>query len=74
MKVPSPIDNWVSNPSETHGPLMSSACWSLGAVAFVFLAVRLFIRQSQGKLWIDDIVLGISWVSDERPPNPIPDC
>jgi hypothetical protein len=62
----SQVDNWVSNPNETHGPLMSTACWSLGGVAFSFLVVRSFIRQSQGKLWVDDIVLATSWVSDKR--------
>lgn len=32
-------------------------------VSAVFLFVRLYIRQSQGKLWLDDLALGISWVS-----------
>jgi hypothetical protein len=57
-----PYDNWVSNPDESHGPLMSVAVWSLTGIAAGFLFLRLFIRQSQGKLWLDDLVLTISWV------------
>jgi hypothetical protein len=45
---------------------MSIATWTMLGVAFAFLAVRLCIRQSQGKLWLDDLVLGISWVSGGR--------
>lgn len=55
-------DNWVSNPSENNGPLLSITVWCLTAVAAAFMFLRLFIRQSQGKLWLDDFVLGISWV------------
>lgn len=32
-------------------------------VSAAFLFVRLYIRQSQGKLWLDDLALSISWVS-----------
>jgi hypothetical protein len=56
-------ENWVSNPSETHGPLMSVVTWSLVAVSGAFLIPRLCIRQRQGKLWLDDCTLTISWVS-----------
>ncbi|KAH5059800.1 hypothetical protein HBI73_208890 [Parastagonospora nodorum] len=56
------LPNWVSNPSETHGPLMSAGAWSMLGVSAAFLFVRLYIRQSQGKLWLDDLALGISWV------------
>jgi hypothetical protein len=42
--------------------LMSIATWSLTGVAAGFLLLRLCIRQNQGKLWLDDVVLGISWV------------
>lgn len=62
-----PYDNWASNPNETHGPLMSIAVWSLTGVSAGFLLLRLCIRQHQGKLWLDDLVLGISWVSDYIP-------
>jgi nicotinamide riboside transporter PnuC len=57
------FDSWVSNPKESHGPLMSVVTWSLVAVAGTFLIVRLFIRQHQRKLWLDDCTLVISWVS-----------
>jgi hypothetical protein len=60
--VSSPYDNWVSNPAEDHGPLMSITFWSLTAISLVFLTVRLSIRQHQGKIWIDDLLLTISWV------------
>lgn len=60
----SQFDNWESNPTETHGPLMSVSTWSLGGVSFLFLVVRCLIRQNQKKLWVDDGVLVISWVSE----------
>ena len=62
----SSLPNWVSNPSESHGPLMSIGAWSMLGVSTVFLFVRLYIRQSQGKLWLDDLALGISWVCKRR--------
>jgi hypothetical protein len=57
------LESWVSNPDETHGPLISITSWALCSVAAGFLVLRLSIRQNQGKLWLDDCVLGISWVS-----------
>jgi hypothetical protein len=66
------FENWVSNPDETHGPVISVAGWSLCAVSASFLAFRLCIRRNQGKLWIDDVVLGISWVSSYYQELPIP--
>lgn len=57
------ISTWVSNPEENNGPLMSVVTWSLVAIAGAFLAVRLSIRQHQGKLWLDDCTLVVSWVS-----------
>lgn len=60
----SQFDNWRSDPSESHGPLMSITCWSLGGVSLLFLVVRCGIRQSQKKFWYDDGLLVISWVSD----------
>jgi hypothetical protein len=60
----SQFDSWKSNPSETHGPLMSIATWSLGGISLLFLVVRCSIRQSQKKFWFDDGVLVISWVSN----------
>jgi hypothetical protein len=60
----SPIENWVSNPDEDRGPLMTVVTWSLFGIATCFLAVRYYLRQTQGKLWLDDALLGISWVSD----------
>jgi len=56
-------DSWVSNPDESHGPLMSVVTWSLVSVSAVFLFSRLYIRQRQGKLWLDDCTLSVSWVS-----------
>jgi hypothetical protein len=56
-------ENWVSNPDENHGPLMSVVTWSLVSVAAAFLFPRLYIRQRQGKLWLDDCTLVVSWVS-----------
>lgn len=58
----SPYENWVSNPAQDNGPLMSIAFWSLTAVSLAFLILRLCIRQYQGKIWIDDLLLTISWV------------
>ncbi|KAH8636798.1 hypothetical protein IG631_08633 [Alternaria alternata] len=58
----SQFDNWRSDPSESHGPLMSITCWSLGGVSLLFLVVRCGIRQSQKKFWYDDGLLVISWV------------
>lgn len=60
------LDSWVSRPDETHGPLVSVAVWSLTGVAGGFLFLRLCIRQTQGKLWLDDLVLGTSWVSEPQ--------
>lgn len=57
------IDSWVSNPAESHGPLMAVVTWCLVSISGAFLAVRLFIRQKQGKLWLDDYALIVSWVS-----------
>jgi hypothetical protein len=56
-------ESWISNPKETHGPLMSVVTWSLVSVSGAFLIPRLYIRQRQGKLWLDDCALTISWVS-----------
>jgi hypothetical protein len=58
------LDGWVSNPNETHGPLVSVVVWTLTGVAGGFLILRLSIRQQQGKLWLDDLVLGTSWVEN----------
>ncbi|ENI00973.1 hypothetical protein COCC4DRAFT_65104 [Bipolaris maydis ATCC 48331] len=54
--------SWVSNPDESHGPLMSVVTWSLVSVAAAFLIPRLCIRQRQGKLWLDDCTLVVSWI------------
>lgn len=61
------LQNWVSNPEETHGPLMSITVWSLCGVAGFFLALRLAIQKNQGKLWYDSLILTVSWVSNENP-------
>lgn len=58
------LDAYVSNPAENNGPLMSVVTWCLVSVSGIFLAIRLWIRQSQGKMWLDDCLLIISWVSD----------
>ncbi|KAG9196974.1 hypothetical protein G6514_002716 [Epicoccum nigrum] len=58
----SSIDSWVSNPAENNGPLMSVVTWCLVSVSGAFLAVRIWIRQHQGKLWLDDCTLVISWI------------
>lgn len=57
------FESWVSNPDESNGPLMSVVTWSLVSVAAAFLIPRLLIRQRQGKLWLDDCTLIVSWVS-----------
>jgi hypothetical protein len=59
------FNNWISKPDETNGPLMSAATWSLVGISAGFLALRLWIRQSERKLWLDDGLLGFSWVSDK---------
>jgi hypothetical protein len=63
------LENWVSNPNETHGPLISITAWVLCGVAAGFLVLRLCIRHNQGKIWLDDCVLSISWVSSYFPGN-----
>lgn len=60
------LENWVSNPEETHGPLMSVAIWSLCGISGFFLCLRLFIQHGQGKLWYDSLLLTISWVSQKN--------
>lgn len=60
------LQNWVSNPGETHGPLMSITVWSLCGVAGFFLALRLVIQKNQGKLWYDSLILTVSWVSNGK--------
>lgn len=62
----SSIDSWVSNPAENNGPLMSVVTWCMVSVAGAFLAIRLWIRMTQGKLWLDDYTLVVSWVSDTK--------
>jgi hypothetical protein len=59
----SSYESWISNPKETHGPLMSVVTWSLVSVSGAFLIPRLYVRHRQGKLWLDDCTLAISWVS-----------
>lgn len=59
----SQMENWVSNPEETHGPLMAGSIWALTGTSGTFLALRLFIRRNVGKLWMDDILLILAWVS-----------
>jgi hypothetical protein len=44
--------------------MMSVVTWCLVSIAGAFLAARLWIRQHQGKLWLDDCTLVVSWVSD----------
>ena len=56
------LDSWVSNPDETRGPMLTVVVWTLTGVAGGFLILRLFIRQQQKKLWLDDLVLSTSWV------------
>lgn len=56
-------ENWVSNPAESHSTLLSTGAWSMFGVATVFLFTRFYIRRTQAKLWLDDLILGISWVS-----------
>ncbi|XP_014552832.1 hypothetical protein COCVIDRAFT_29836 [Bipolaris victoriae FI3] len=56
------FESWVSNPDESNGPLMSVVTWSLVSVAAAFLIPRLLIRQRQGKLWLDDCTLIVSWI------------
>ena len=63
----SQLDSWVSEPSETHGPLMSVVVWNLFGIATLFLATRLYIQHSQNKLWYDDLILAVSWVGHEKP-------
>jgi hypothetical protein len=65
----SQLDSWISKPDEDNGPLMNIASYSLVGVSAAFLAVRLWIRQSQSKLWLDDAVLGLSWVGFEESQN-----
>jgi hypothetical protein len=60
------MENWVSNPEETHGPLMVGSIWALTGISGAFLALRLYIRRNVGKLWIDDILLILAWVSRNR--------
>ncbi|RAR02644.1 hypothetical protein DDE83_008520 [Stemphylium lycopersici] len=58
----SQLENFKSDPSETHGPLMSIMVWMQCGVAALFLCVRFLIQKAQGKLWIDDLLLTIAWL------------
>lgn len=60
------LENLKSNPAEDNGPLMSIATWCLVGVSGAFLIVRLIIQKSQRRLWIDDLLLGLSWVSKDQ--------
>ena len=60
----SQMDSWVSNPEETHGPLMAISVWAVTGVAAVFLVLRFYIRFNIGKIWIDDYVVLLGWVSE----------
>jgi hypothetical protein len=68
----SPYDSWISNPNENNGPQMALATWSLAGVSSAFLALRLYIRLSQAKLWVDDCALGISWVRKKEVTRYVP--
>lgn len=41
--------------------MISVVIWSMTAIAAGILFLRLIIRHVQTKLWLDDLVLGISW-------------
>jgi hypothetical protein len=66
MSTQQALENLISRPGESTGPLMSITCWCLVGVSAGFLLVRVSIRKSQGKLWLDDLILGVSWVSDKK--------
>lgn len=58
----SQLDSWYSDPSEDRGPLLAAVLWSLFGVATLFLGLRLGIRHTTAKIWIDDYVLVLGWV------------
>lgn len=57
------MKGWISNPEETHGPLMAISLWALTGVSAVFLVLRFGIRLNLGNLWMDDLVVLLGWVS-----------
>lgn len=51
-------------PHNDLGPVLNAVFWTLTAVAFVFLVLRLFCKYIRGRyLWWDDYVLIASWVA-----------
>ncbi|KAF2998076.1 hypothetical protein E8E14_001810 [Neopestalotiopsis sp. 37M] len=58
----SAIKNWVSNPAENHGPMMSVVLWCLWLVSGVFLGLRMYVRLKHRRFWWDDALLITSWV------------
>ncbi len=52
---------------EDYGPQINLTLWSLGSVAAIWLAVRVYCKFARRRgLWWDDYVLIASWVSRAR--------
>src|SRR5688500_3296246 len=53
-----------SDPNDNNGPKTLAVKWSLLALAFIFLSLRLWSKfRRQRGLWWDDHALAASWVS-----------
>ncbi|CAN9376520.1 unnamed protein product [Alternaria alternata] len=57
----SQLENFKSDPSESHSLLMSITVWMQCGVAAFFLSVRFMIQKAQQRLWTDDLLLAIAW-------------
>lgn len=58
----SAIKNWVSNPAENHGPLISVVLWCLWLFCGIFLGLRMYVRLQHRRFWWDDALLILAWV------------
>lgn len=59
--MPSMLDG---RPIDDRGPMVVAVCWTLTALASVFLALRLYCKYvSRRALWWDDWILIGAWVS-----------
>lgn len=58
----SAISNWVSNPAENHGPLISVVLWCLWLFCGIFLGLRMYVRLQHRRFWWDDALLILAWV------------
>ena len=57
------MENWTSNPNENRGPLLAGTMWGLFTLATIFVGLRLYARMAHARLWHDDTLMILGWVS-----------